>query len=250
MIKPIALLIVIIALFFLSNLNLAQEDRIKITKDVELVKISATTFNHISYHDLPNFQHVPANGLIYIDQGKAFIIDTPWTDEETATLLNWLKDSLNVTVAGAIVTHWHIDCMGGLREIQKAGINSYASNLTREIARSKNLPVPDVGFQDSLKLYLNDKEIVCRYLGAGHTIDNIVVWLPAEKTLFGGCMVKTLGANSLGNTEDADLSEWPKTLKQVLAEFSNSEIVIPGHGNFGNLDLIHHTIKLCEDGRN
>lgn len=213
-----------------SKTTSAQDVTIKISDDLELLKISENSYIHISYHDLENAPHFPANGFIYVNDEKAFIIDTPWTNELTRTLINWLKDSLKVNIAGVIVTHWHVDCMGGLNEIHNAGIKSYSHKLTREIAQSKNLSVPKFVFQDSLVLKLDDKKIICKYLGAGHTIDNIVVWIPAEKILFGGCMLKALRWKGLGFTDDADLDEWPKTLKKLLKEFAESRIVIPGHG--------------------
>ena len=240
-----------IFLFFVlvSNTAFCQVTTIKISDDLELLKISENSYIHISYHDLENAPHFPANGLIYINNGKAIIIDTPWTDELTKTLTKWLKDSLEVIVEGVIVTHWHVDCMGGLNEIHAAGIKSFSHKLTREIAILKKLPVPKLEFQDSLVLRLDEKKIICKYLGAGHTIDNIVVWIPAEKILFGGCMLKALGWKGLGFTGDADLDEWPKTLNKLLIEFPESRIVIPGHGEYGDLSLIYHTIKLLEKNR-
>ena len=240
------LLKILLIFVLLSKTIVAQDSTIKISDNLELLKISESSYIHISYHDLENAPHFPANGLIYVNQGKAFIIDTPWTDEITKMLVNWLKDCLKVIVEGVIATHWHVDCMGGLNEIHNAGIKSYSHKLTREIAKSKNLDVPKFEFQDSLILNLNDQKIICKYLGAGHTIDNIVVWIPTEKILFGGCMLKALRWKGLGFTGDADLNEWPKTLKKLLKEFPESRIVIPGHGDYGDLSLIHHTIGLLE----
>lgn len=233
-------------IFLVSKLLHAQDVKIKISENLELLKISENSYIHISYFDLENSPHFPANGFIYVNDGKAFVIDTPWTDELTKTLINWLKDSLEMTIEGVIVTHRHVDCMGGLNEVHDAGIKSYSQKLTREIAISKKLPVPKYEFQDSLILKLDDKKIICKYLGAGHTIDNIVVWIPAEKILFGGCMLKALGWKGLGFTGDADLNEWPKILKNLLKEFPESKFVIPGHGEYGDLSLIHQTIGLFE----
>jgi len=240
------LLKILMILPLLSKTIVAQDSTIKISDNLELLKISKNSYIHISYHDLENAPHFPANGFIYVNDEKAFIIDTPWTDEITKSLINWLKDSLEVTIEGVIVTHGHVDCMGGLNEIHNAGIKSYSHKLTREIAQSKNLPLPKFEFQDSLILNLDEQKIICKYLGAGHTIDNIVVWIPAEKILFGGCMLKALRWTGLGFTGDADLNEWPNTLKKLLKAFPESRIVIPGHGEFGDLSLIHHTIGLLE----
>lgn len=237
---------ILLVFVLLSKTIFAQDLTIKISDDLELLRISENSYIHISYHDLENAPHFPANGLIYINNGKAFIIDTPWTNELTKILINWLKDSLEVAIEGVIVTHWHIDCMGGLTEVHNAGIKSYSHKLTREIAQSKKLPVPKIEFQDSLILNLDEQKIICKYLGAGHTIDNIVVWIPTEKILFGGCMLKALRWKGLGFTGDADLNEWPKTLKKLMKEFPESRIVIPGHGEYGDLSLVHHTIRLLE----
>ena len=84
-------------------------------------------------------------------------------------------------------------------------------------------------------------------MGAAHTVDNIVVWIPDEKILFGGCMIKELKANNLGNIVDADIDAWPKTLKTVRSEFSMAKIVIPGHGLYGGIELIDHTIDLLKE---
>ena len=121
--------------------------------------------------------------------------------------------------------------------------------MTQEIAEAKDLPVPDIGFQDSLALVLGDKKVYCYYLGAGHTTDNIVVWMPADNILFAGCMVKTLAARGLGYTGDADLEQWPFTLKKLLNKFPARAFVVPGHGPSGDMALVRHTIELLEKSK-
>ena len=112
---------------------------------------------------------------------------------------------MKLKIAGFVPNHWHADCIGGLSSLQELKIESYANQMTIELARSKNLPVPDHGFRDSSELHLGDKLINVIILGAAHSLDNIVVWIPSEKILFPGCMVKSLSAKDLGNTADGDL---------------------------------------------
>jgi metallo-beta-lactamase class B len=83
------------------------------------------------------------------------------------------------------------------------------------------------------------------YFGAGHTADNVVAWLPSQKILFGGCLIKSLDSQSLGNTADGDLQAYPTTLQKVLAAYNHATIVVPGHGDWGGPDLIEHTLKLA-----
>ena len=87
--------------------------------------------------------------------------------------------------------------------------------------------------------------VVVTYFGAGHTTDNVVAWLPKQKILFAGCLVKSLDSTSLGNTKDGDLAAYPVTLRKVQAAYPHAKIVIPGHGDWGGPELIEHTLRLC-----
>ena len=42
------------------------------------------------------------------------MVDTAWTDDQTAQILNWIKQEINLPVALAVVTHAHQDKMGGM----------------------------------------------------------------------------------------------------------------------------------------
>ena len=237
--------ILIFILLYTSSL-LSQNDysKIHVSKDVELVQISPNSLIHISYFESPQFGRFPSNGLVLIDEQKAFLFDTPMTEELTKELVSYLQDSMGIKIVGFVPNHWHDDCMGGLGYLQTLGIESYANEMTIEITKSKNLPMPTHGFKDSLILMLGSKEIVCNYYGAGHSSDNIIVWIPSEKILFGGCMVKALSSRGLGNTADADIDEWPKTIQKVLDRYSDAKIIIPGHGQFGRVELLEHTKEL------
>jgi metallo-beta-lactamase class B len=218
---------------------------INICDELQLIKISADAYIHISYiHN--GKSKVPCNGLILIDNDKAFLFDTPNIDSTTRILIAYLKDNLKLKIVGFISNDWHWDSMGGLDVINKSGIPTYANEMTIDIAKTKGLPIPSVGFKDSLILKFGDKAIHCYYFGAAHTIDNIVVWIPSEQILFADCMIKELKAKDLGFTDDGDLTSYPKTLKKVKDKFSNAKIVIPGHGDFGGVDLIEHTIDLAK----
>jgi metallo-beta-lactamase class B len=96
----------------------------------------------------------------------------------------------------------------------------------------------------ALQLKLGDKVIRCYYPGAAHSLDNIVVWIPSEKILFPGCMVKSLNSTDLGNIADGDINAYPVTIEKVIKKFSTAEIVIPGHGQSGGLELLFHTRDL------
>lgn len=228
----------------LSGFSQPDYKTIKISNDIELIKISDNAFIHVSYFKTQNYGRAGANGLILINENKAFLFDSPWNDSLTKDLVSWMIDSMKIEIVGFIPNHWHDDCMGGLGYLQMQKIESYANQMTIDIAKSKGLVIPKNGFKDSLQLQLGDKIIKCYYLGPAHSVDNIVVWIPSEQILFAGCMVKSMNSKDLGNTVDGDLITYPKTIDKLIIKFPNAKVVIPGHGQFGGLDLIKHTSDL------
>ncbi|MDU1889674.1 MAG: subclass B1 metallo-beta-lactamase [Dysgonomonas sp.] len=233
----------------LSLLGFSQQvsyKRIRVSDDIELIKLSQNAYVHVSVTEIGSFGKVASNGVVLIKEGKAVLLDTPVTNEQTETLVNWIADSLKAEVTKFVPNHWHEDCMGGLEYLQSKDISSYANQMTIDIAKEKGLPQPEQGFNEFFSLSLKGMDIQCYYLGAGHALDNIVVWIPSEKILFAGCMVKDINSNGLGNTVDGDVKEWPDTIQKVLNKFPEAEIVVPGHGEIGGLELVEHTYKLLK----
>jgi metallo-beta-lactamase class B len=242
--KKTITLILFTGLIHLSGLSQQLSDTIKISADLELIKLSDNAYAHVSYNTLPQYGRIPENGLVFVNKKSAFLFDTPWTDTLTMLLVSYLKGHLGIKIVGFVPNHWHEDCMGGFGYLQSQKIKSYANQLTIEIAKTKKLPIPDQGFKDSLLLSLGDKSIHCYFFGAAHSLDNIVVWIPSERILFPGCMCKSLSSENLGNIADGDLNEYPKTIDKVIGKFKSAKIVIPGHGQIGGLDLLLHTKEL------
>lgn len=221
-----------------------KAQRIHISKDLELIRLSENAYVHVSWEDSPTFGRFSSNGLLFLQNGQGYLFDTPATDSLTKVLVDWVADSLQTRITGFVPNHWHSDCIGGLKYLQDIGVKSYAHQMTIDIARTKGLPIPSHGFRDSLSLALNDKSVKCYYLGAAHSMDNIVVWIPSEKILFAGCMAKEVAAKGMGNTVDGSLSEWPGTIDKVIAKFPAARIVIPGHGQIGGQEVLKHTRDL------
>jgi metallo-beta-lactamase class B len=238
--KKATLLILLAFIQLICN----SQELIRISPNLELMKISDNAYVHVSYKTLPGYGKVSANGLIFTNDKSAFLFDTPWDDSLTFVLASYLKDQMKLQINGFIPNHWHDDCMGGLSYIKSQKIRSYANQLTIAIAKEKGLPVPDRGFKDSLVLSLGDKLIYCYFMGAAHSLDNIVVWIPSERILFPGCMCKSLDTDNPGNVADGDMSEYPETINRVIRKFKSARVVIPGHGRIGGPELLTHTLSL------
>ena len=236
----------VLFIIVIMTLNqLQSQDIIKISADLELVRISNNAFMHVSYGEVPGYGRVAANGLIFIEGHKAILFDSPWNDTQTEVLITYLEEEMGLKMKGFVPNHWHNDCMGGLGYLKSRKIISYANSLTQQIAREKGLPVPDHGFSDSLVLRLGRKEVRCYFPGAAHSTDNIVVWIPSEKILFPGCICKSADARNLGNTADGDLAAYPKTVEWNIRKFPDAKTVIPGHGGYGGPELLTHTHSMA-----
>lgn len=109
-----------------------------------------------------------------------------------------------------------------------------------------NLPIPGFSIQKSIQFDFHGEEILCKYFGGGHTIDNITVYLPETKILFGGCLIKEIAAQNLGFTGDAVMKDWASTVQKVMAAYPNIQYAVPGHGAYGGKDLLKHTIELVQ----
>ena len=235
---------ILILLVSITSFAIELNEKTIISEDLEITRISEKCYVYVSYMQSEKWGKVPCNGLVYINQGKAIIADTPVDNDQTKILINWVQKELNVEIIGFIGTHWHNDCSGGFDAATKAGISTYTCDLTNNILIDKELSLPKYHFTDSTNISIGNQIVQCSYLGEGHTVDNIVVWIPEEKVLFGGCMVKSLGSTGLGYTDEADLEAWPKTLQKVLDKYKEAKFVIPGHGAYGDTELLKHSISL------
>lgn len=220
------------------------QNALKVTDSITLTQVSPHTWVHTSLADIGSFGSVYSNGLVVISNGEALLLDTPVTDAQTESLVRFISDSMRAEVTQFMPNHWHDDCMGGLGYLQSQGIVSYANRMTVAEAEKHGLPVPDHGFAKSLTLKVGDIKVVCRYEGGGHTPDNTVAWIPSEKVLFGGCLVKDAKATWIGNTSDADMAAWPGTMKRVCKRYKKASFVVPGHGPWGGTELLTHTLEL------
>lgn len=231
-----------LTLYLLFCTSFCQASTIEVNPDIQVTKLSDHTYLYTAWAEVGTWGRVGSNGLIVVDNGKAFLFDTPMHELQTIELVQWIKSNLNASLVGFVPGHWHSDCVGGLDYLNKQGVKTYANKMTNDILLSHGRPMAKTTFKDSTSLKLNNIEIKCYFLGGGHATDNIVMWIPSEKILFGGCMVKDCKTFNTGNTEDAaPLAEWAATVEKVKAKFPNAKIVIPGHGEIGGTELLVHT---------
>lgn len=222
-----------------------------------------------------------ANSLIIeMKNSNIILIDTPYTYDATKELVEWVQGMVgkdrNIF---AINTGFHFDNLGGNKYLKEQGIKIYGTSRTVELIYEKGeesrelfldwLKAPEnkkyydvymdleyIEPTEILELKIDDEKIlnfgneslILYYPGESHSPDNIVVYYPEKRILFGGCMIKELNASNLGNTADANLEEWPISIERLKGKYNETNVkyLIPGHGNVGNIHLLDKTLDLLK----
>lgn len=191
---------------------------------------------------------VPSNGLIVITTDGVVLIDTGWDTandtDNTRQLLRWIADSLRQPIRLCIITHAHDDKVGGITELRKAGIRVISTPLTAQRAVKSGYPSPDPILPADTTFSVGREPIRCYFPGEGHTSDNVVVWLPNQQILYGGCFVKSVAAFGMGNLADANVKAWSGSIRNVMRQFGDARIVVPGHEEWSDTKALEHTLQL------
>lgn len=229
--------------FSISKIKLNEP--IEVNKDLRIVRLTDKCYLYVAWADMGKWGRIGSNGLVVVDNGKAFLIDSPTVESQTVELAWWFDKNLDVKFESFAPGHWHDDCVGGLAWLNRQGVKTYAHDKTNAILASKGMEQAKESFTDHLTLSVGKTNIELYFLGGGHAVDNIVFWIPSEQVLFGGCMLKDCDATSIGNTSDAaPLDEWMRTVEKVEEQFTEACIVIPGHGKIGGKDIFKCTKEI------
>lgn len=203
------------------------------------------------------------------------LVDTPYTNEATETILQFIRKTMNPKHITVILTGFHVDNLGGTGYLLSQRIPVYGSDLTCQLLdeRSDNtqkqmltwLQKPDMesyrnvyaemkfekpdhvfSIGEGLLLKKGKLSFDVYFPGESHSPDNLVVYIGELNLLFGGCMIKSRESTDLGFTGDANMKEWPVSVKKVQEKYPYCRYVIPHHGNWGDKSLLQHTLDLLQ----
>lgn len=91
------------------------------------------------------------------------------------------------------------------------------------------ITLPNKFFTDTLVIKGSKRNAAIINLGKGHTEEDIVLWLPEEKILFGGDLMFSERHPFLG---DGFPNEWINCLEKFKK--LDAKYIVPGHGNVGS----------------
>lgn len=210
-------------------LELGVAPMTRIAQSVWVAQLTPEVWLYTVTHPVGGYVY-PANGLIVTTADGGVLIDTGWTPEHAVTLTQWAAQERNVKIDLAVATHFHDDRTGGVDALRDLGVRCVAHPLTTRLAREHGYRIPDPlpGFDREAYRLNNHCELY--YGGGGHTRDNIVVWLPDARLLYGGCFLKSATAADLGYLGDAVVADWAASLAKVQARYPAPDIIVPGHG--------------------
>lgn len=216
--------------------------------NVEMIRVADSVWVHTSYYDYNGYP-TPSNGVVVESPDGLILIDTPWTNDQTRILIHEVEQRFQKRVMLAIITHAHQDRIGGIDVLFERGIDTFSTPLTAELAERAGLRAPRKRVDPAGgTLRVDGLELEVYYPGPAHTRDNIVVYLPKHAVLFGGCIVKAVNSMNLGNISEGDPLKYPESLQKLIERYPNASVVIPGHGEWGGVELLQHTLRLAQLG--
>lgn len=224
--------------FLVSGNVSAQEAKLKITR------LAGDFYIYTTYSEYKG-SRIGANGMYVITREGAIIIDSPWDTTQFQPLLDSIKVKHNKTAVMCIATHFHEDRTGGLEYYRKLGIKTYTTRKTDELSKQRGMKRAEFLIDKDTVFAVGQYSFQTIYPGKGHAPDNIVIWFDKEKILYGGCLIKSVADDNLGNLGDASVNDYAKTVKNVQAKCRNPKHVIPGHNDWSNSKAVEHTLKMA-----
>ncbi|KAL8576034.1 hypothetical protein ACOMHN_052052 [Nucella lapillus] len=139
-------------------------------------------------------------------------------------LLRSTLDQCSVSLQEIVVTHWHLDHVGGVDDICKAFAQKFP------VSKIKRISVEDVPLHETDYTFINDQHVFHTegatlrvHFNPGHTEDHFILHLLEDNVVFSGDTV--LGGTT---TVVEDLPSYMQSLEDILK--INPLLIYPGHG--------------------
>jgi glyoxylase-like metal-dependent hydrolase (beta-lactamase superfamily II) len=185
-------------------------------------------------------------GVVVGDEG-VLVIDTRVSHRQADEILADLRSLTSLPATIVINTHGHSDhCFGNRRfrpapiwghercvtmiertgEKQRKALAAISPDLAPELAEVVIDP-PDQTFADTATVAIEPggRAVELRYLGRGHTDNDIVITVPDANVLFAGDLFENDATPYFG---DGFPMDWPATAERLVDLAAGT--VVPGHG--------------------
>jgi glyoxylase-like metal-dependent hydrolase (beta-lactamase superfamily II) len=232
------------SIFFILGLSSIQSDGN--SKGLVITPLTENMYVFTTYKDYQGTPF-PSNGFYVVTEQGVLMIDTPWDTAQFQPLLDSIKARHNKAVRMVVSTHFHDDRTAGLNYYRSKGIRTYTTLKTDSLSKEVGAPRAEFLIKSDTLMKIGNYNFEIYYPGEGHAPDNIVVWFPDQKVLYGGCFIKSTETNSIGNLSHANVREWPESLKKTMNRFKEPKFIIPGHEGWNGRNALEHTLKILRD---
>ena len=111
------------------------------------------------------------------------------------------------------------------------GVSSEIGDLLKPV----RFRMPNVTFSEEAEVDLGDFPVRLLHWGSAHTLGDNFVFLPKRRILFGGDVVINRFFPIMADSDSSGMN-WIQTLERL--EKLNPAIVVPGHGEVGDVGLV------------
>jgi len=206
-----------------------------------------------------DYFYAKENSLVYIGTSFVTVVGATWTPQTASLLAAEIAKVTPKPIKEVIDTNHDLDRAGGNAYFRSIGARIVSTKLTRDLLEKEGersvalarqgsdypnvgIVLPDTVYEGDFTL--QDGDIRGFYLGPSHKSDDIFVYFPREKILYGGCVLK----ERLGSIEGADLVEYPKTLRKLKQLGLPIDTIIAGHYSpVHGPELIDQYLRMLED---
>lgn len=212
---------------------------------LKIIPLSNHFYIYTTYNTYQNSQ-VPANGMYVVTKQGVVMFDTPWDTTQFQPLLDSIEARHHQSVIMAFATHWHSDKTAGLEYYRQKGIKTYTTTKTDVLSKKNGAKRAAFLMSKDTVFNVGGYQFETYYPGPGHTDDNIVIWFPKEKILYGGCLIKGASDTNLGFLGDGNVKEYVHTLKRVQQKYPQPQHIIVAHSDWRDLNSLKHSIEMAE----
>ena len=250
-----------------SEVDMNDWDEISLSQDLTLRYIDDGVFE-VTHR----FPWAANSLLVQMPDGTFVWAGSTYTPAAASLVLRWLDQNYSDYDLVGIITGYHVDNLGGSAALIERGYPVYGSDLTVSLLAEKGEEMreymvelsseSDLSFyadyhekipylapthvfpiDEGLTLEFGGETVRVYYPGPTQAEDKVVVYFPEKKILFGSCMV--LGGDEVGNRKEANILSWIQAVARLKQW--DLDIVIPGHGDRTDPDLIDHTVNLLDN---
>ncbi|MEM7070118.1 MAG: MBL fold metallo-hydrolase [Pseudomonadota bacterium] len=191
------------------------------------------------------------NSYLIYGESTATLIDAQLTELEAKKVIRKIKTD-GKTLNNIVITHSHPDHYEGLQWIGRAFPKATIHSAAKSIEVISNTTRYWNGFENKLEPISSGKHIFSGTqteilnMPDAESIAPLVLYLPQDRTLVTGDHV--LADQHLWLAEQRD-QQWLDNL-DTLEKRWPIEMILPGHGNPGSLELFTHTRNYIRDFQN